>query len=98
MVAVPAADGVKLTRQVADAPVPEREQDPEKAPLPPVVSANVAEGVNAIPADVSATVTVQPDADPVLTGLLQLMLAFVARKLTVIMKVAELVLWVVSPP
>ena len=98
MIAVPAADGVKLTRQVADAPVPEREQEPEKVPLPPVASANVAEGVNAVPADVSATVTVQPDADPVLTGLLQLMPVIVARRLTVIMKMAELVLWVVSPP
>ncbi len=83
--------------QVADAPVPESVQEPENVPVLLLVRAKVPVGVSAIPVAVSVIVSVQMEEEPVMTGVLQVMLAVVGRLLTVIEVVPELEVWVVSP-
>ena len=83
--------------QVADAPVPESVQEPENIPVLLLVRAKVPVGVSAIPVAVSVIVSVQMEEEPVMTGVLQVMLAVVGRLLTVIEVVPELEVWGVSP-
>src|SRR5712692_169378 len=84
---------------VADAVLPERAQEPLKAPVPLVCRANVPVGVIAVPlAEVSVIVTVQDEAMPVVTGLAQLTVVVVVLFDTVMLKAALVVLplWLVS--
>ena len=77
--------------------MPESVQEPENVPVLLLVRAKVPVGVSAIPVAVSVIVSVQMEEEPVMTGVLQVMLAVVGRLLTVIEVVPELEVWVVSP-
>ena len=68
-----------------EAAVPTRTHDPPNVNVPAValvVSEKVPVGVMNIPGDVSVTVTLQVEAEPAVTGLVQLMVVVVARLLT----------------
>ncbi len=70
-----------------------------KVPVAPLLRVTMPVGVVAVPAEVSLTVAVQ--VVRVFTGSeagVQLMLVDVARLLTVSAKLAEPLLWSVSPP
>ena len=76
---------VKLTEQLADAPLPLRVQLPLEGDTPAPVAESVIDpvGVIAVPDEVSLTVTVQLVACPVTTGLVHVTAVDVARRLTV---------------
>ncbi len=82
IIAVPVADGVKVTLQVPDI----RVQLPEelKTPAAPIEeNATVPEGVRAVPAEeVSVTVAMQEEAVPTATGVPQETEVEVVRRLT----------------
>jgi hypothetical protein len=80
---------VKL--QVAEAVLPARIHEPLNVPVLLVVSANVPVGVMKVPGDVSATVMLQVEAEPTLTGEVQLIVVVVARLFTTILAVPLLV-------
>ncbi len=89
--AVPVADGVKFTLQVAvprTPPAGAQLPDELKLPAAPVEwKVTVPEGVRAVPAvDVSKTVALQEEAVFTVTGVLQVMDVEVLRRLTVMMK------------
>jgi hypothetical protein len=83
-VIVPVVLPVKLTEQLADAPLPDRVQLPldGETPAPAADSAMVPVGVLTVPGDVSLTVAVQLVAWPMTTGLVQLTAVDVARRFT----------------
>jgi hypothetical protein len=78
---------VYVTLHVADAVVPARTQEPLNEPVLFVVRANVPEGVMKVPGDVSETVTLQVDAEPIEMGVVQLIAVEVARLLTTMLAV-----------
>jgi hypothetical protein len=86
-VAVPVADAVKLTPQLAEAPVPLKLQgEPVKEPVavPVAVKATVPAGVIAVPAvEVSVTVAVQVEGWLTTTGLVHETAVLVVRGFTV---------------
>ena len=69
-----------------------RTQEPLKVPVLFETSANVPVGVMNVPGEVSATVTLQVDAWPIVIGPEQLIVVVLARLLIVILAVPELVL------
>ena len=79
-----------VTLQVADAVVPDSTHDPLNVKLPAValvVNAKVPVGVMKVPSEVSVTVTLHVDADPTVTGDVQLTLVVVALGLTTMLVV-----------
>ena len=66
----PVDEGVKVTEQVAWAPVPAGVHDPlENDPWPPADHVTVPPGVIGVPASVSVTVAVQVAGEPTTTEL-----------------------------
>lgn len=105
IIAVPVIEGVKFTLQLA---VPNITGEGAHVPwlsgkvpvaVPVAEKTTTPVGVKAVPAvEVSITVAVQEDAVPTVTGVSQVTVVEVARRLTVIVAetVDELPLWVVS--
>ncbi len=89
--------GVKVDVHVADAVVPPRVQV-VKVPVTPVSeSATVPVGVLNAPGEVSATMTLHVDGLFTVTGVVQLTVVVVVRRVTVILAVPLLPLWFASP-
>jgi hypothetical protein len=85
---VPAVLAVKVEEQVAAAVVPANEQVVKEPVTPVWPRATVPVGVRNVPAaDVSVTVTLQVDAWLTKTGVAQLTVVLVARRLTVMLAV-----------
>jgi hypothetical protein len=91
MEAVPGVDAVNVEAQVAATVVPARVHVVNVPVTPVWLRATVPVGGRKVPAvEVSVTVTVQVDAWPTLTGLVQVTVVLVVRGLTVTLAVPEL--------
>ena len=97
MSAVPMAVAVKVTEQLPETNAHVVELNEPAGPVS--VNVTVPVGVVAVPGEVSVTVAVHDEAWPITTGLVQTTVVEVARRFTVTLAAAlVLVLWVVSPP
>jgi len=85
--AVPEVDAVKVDVQVAKAVVPARVQVVNEPVTPVSLRATVPDGVVEVPADVSATVTVQVEPWLTTTGVVQETVVVVTRLFTTILAV-----------
>ena len=91
------AVAVKVTEQLPDTRAHVVELNEPAGPVS--VNVTVPVGVVAVPGEVSVTVAVHDEAWPITTGLVQTTVVEVARRFTVTLAAAlVLVLWVVSPP
>ena len=79
---MPEVVAVKVEVQVADAVVPARVHVVNVPVTPLSLKATVPVGVMKVPAEVSVTVTVQVEAWLATTGVVQLTVVLVARRLT----------------
>ena len=82
---------------VAEAVVPARVQVVKEPVTPVSLKATVPVGVMNVPTEVSVTVTVHVDPWLITTGVVQLTVVFPARRLTTMLAVPVLAVWVVSP-
>lgn len=83
--------------QLAEAPVPDRTHMPLKVPVLLVVRVKLMAGVIGVPGEVSVTVTLHDEAVFTVTGLAQVTVVVVDRRLTVTLVGPLLPAWAVSP-